>query len=95
MECKVSMAERELTEQLEPKKQLFERLNGIIEDADKKRHSHHNNDNAKQGWARIEISAINAYGSILKDAEIEQLKTRFAAMEQTLQELKEARTCKA
>ncbi len=39
--------------------------------AHKKIHVAGNSDKAKQGWARVLVSAVSTYGSLLKDEELE------------------------
>jgi hypothetical protein len=56
-------------------------LDRVIAVADKKLYVRGNSDKIKQGWARILVSAIAAYGSILKDSELETLEDRIARLE--------------
>ena len=50
---------------------LFRVLDGVLGMAHKKIHVAGNSDKAKQGWARVLVSAVSAYGSLLKDEELE------------------------
>lgn len=72
------------------RKRLFSVLDGIISFADEKRILKGNSDRTKQNWSRIAVSAIQAYGSLLRDSDLEQLNTRLEALEQK-QELEEYR----
>jgi hypothetical protein len=55
---------------------LFRVLDGVLSLSHKKIHSEGNSDKAKQGWARVLVSAVSAYGPLLKDEELE-LRRRF------------------
>lgn len=50
---------------------LFRVLDGVLSMAHKKIHAAGNSDRAKQGWARVLVSAVSTYGSLLKDEELE------------------------
>jgi len=50
---------------------LFRVLDGVLSLSHKKIHSEGNSDKAKQGWARVLVSAVSAYGPLLKDEELE------------------------
>jgi hypothetical protein len=50
---------------------LFRVLDGVLSLSHRKIHSEGNSDKAKQGWARVLVSAVSAYGGILKDEELE------------------------
>jgi hypothetical protein len=50
---------------------LFRVLDGVLSLSHKKIHAEGNSDKAKQGWARVLVSAVSAYGGILKDEELE------------------------
>jgi hypothetical protein len=50
---------------------LFRVLDGVLSMAHKKIHVAGNSDKAKQGWARVLVSAVSTYGSLLKDEELE------------------------
>ena len=60
---------------------LFRVLDGVLSLSHKKIHSEGNSDKAKQGWARVLVSAVSAYGSILKD---EELELRVIVLEEKL-----------
>ena len=60
---------------------LFRVLDGVLGIAHKKIHSEGNSDKAKQGWARVLVSAVSAYGGLLKD---EELELRVIALEEKL-----------
>jgi len=60
---------------------LFRVLDGVLSMAHKKIHVAGNSDKAKQGWARVLVSAVSAYGSLLKD---EELELRVIALEEKL-----------
>ena len=49
--------------------------------AHKKIHAGGNSDRAKLGWARVLVSAVSAYGVLLKD---EELELRVIALEEKL-----------
>lgn len=49
--------------------------------AHKKIHVAGNSDKAKQSWARVLVSAVSAYGGLLKD---EELEFRVIALEEKL-----------
>jgi hypothetical protein len=50
---------------------LFRVLDGVLSLSHKKIHSEGNSDKAKQGWARVLVSDVSAYGGLLKDEELE------------------------
>ena len=50
---------------------LFRVLDGVLSLSHKKIHGAGNSDRAKQGWARVLVSAVSTYGSLLKDEELE------------------------
>ena len=60
---------------------LFRVLDGVLSTAHKKIHNGGNSDRAKQGWARVLVSAVSTYGSLLKD---EELELRVIALEDKL-----------
>jgi len=60
---------------------LFRVLDGVLSLAHKKIHAGGNSDRAKQGWARVLVSAVSTYGSLLKD---EELELRVIALEEKL-----------
>lgn len=61
---------------------LFKYLDRVIELSDKKIHLNGNADRLKQGWARVLVQAIGAYGSLLKDVELEDLELRIKLLEE-------------
>jgi len=62
---------------------LFRVLDGVLSIAHKKIHASGNSDRAKQGWARVLVSAVSTYGSLLKD---EELELRVIALEEKLKD---------
>jgi hypothetical protein len=50
---------------------LFCVLDGVLSLSHKKIHAEGNSDKAKQGWARVLVSTVSAYGGLLKDEELE------------------------
>jgi hypothetical protein len=61
---------------------LFRVLDGVLSLAHRKIHTPRgNSDRAKQGWARVIVSAVSTYGSLLKD---EELELRVIALEEKL-----------
>jgi hypothetical protein len=50
---------------------LFRVLDGVLSLSHKKIHAEGNSDKAKQGWARVLVSTVSAYGGLLKDEELE------------------------
>jgi hypothetical protein len=50
---------------------LFRVLDGVLGVSHNKIHNSGNSDQAKQGWARVLVSAVSAYGPLLKDEELE------------------------
>jgi len=72
----------------ETRKDLFLCLEFIIGVSNKKIKTPRVKDKSKQGWARIMVSAISAYGSLLKDHELESLEQRVSLLEnQRLEEV--------
>ncbi len=60
---------------------LFRVLDGVLSLSHKKIHGAGNSDRAKQGWARVLVSAVSTYGGLLKD---EDLEFRVIALEEQL-----------
>jgi hypothetical protein len=60
---------------------LFRVLDGVLGISHNKIHNSGNSDQAKQGWARVLVSAVSAYGPLLKD---EELELRVIALEEQL-----------
>ena len=60
---------------------LFRVLDGVLSLSHKKIHVAGNSDKAKQGWARVLVSAVSTYGSLLND---EELELRVIALEEKL-----------
>jgi hypothetical protein len=50
---------------------LFRVLDGVLSLSHRKIHSEGNSDRVKQGWVRVLVLAVSAYGGILKDEELE------------------------
>jgi hypothetical protein len=50
---------------------LFRVLDGVLSLSHQKIHNSGNSDRAKQGWARVLVSTVSAYGPLLKDEELE------------------------
>jgi integrase len=49
--------------------ELLRLLDGVLSIAHKKIHAGGNSDRAKQGWARVLVSAVSTYGGLLKDSD--------------------------
>jgi hypothetical protein len=62
---------------------LFRVLDGVLSLSHRKIHSEGNSDHAKQGWARVLVSAVSTYGGLLKD---EELEFRVIALEERLKD---------
>jgi hypothetical protein len=60
---------------------LFRVLDGVLSLSHTKIHNGGNSDRAKQGWARVLVSAVSTYGCLLKD---EELELRVIALEEKL-----------
>ena len=60
---------------------LFRVLDGVLSISHRKIHNGCNSDKAKQGWARVLVSAVSTYGGLLKDDELE---LRVIALEEKL-----------
>jgi hypothetical protein len=60
---------------------LFRVLDGVLSLSHRKIHNGGNSDRAKQGWARVLVSAVSTYGNLLKD---EELELRVIALEEKL-----------
>jgi hypothetical protein len=50
---------------------LFRVFDGVLSLSHTKIHNGSNSDRAKQGWARVLVSAVSVYGPLLKDEELE------------------------
>ena len=62
---------------------LFRVLDGVLSIAHNKIHCSGNSDRAKQGWARVLVSAVSTYGGLLTD---EELELRVIALEEKLKD---------
>lgn len=60
---------------------LFWVLDGVLSLSHQKIHNSGNSDRAKQSWARVLVSAVSAYGPLLKD---EELELRVLTLEEKL-----------
>jgi Mor family transcriptional regulator len=72
---------------LEPKKQrskLFSSLSGVIDVSETKFKMDKASNSDRQKWAKVIVSAIQVYGKILNDSEIEEVKTRLEVLELTV-----------
>jgi len=54
------------------RQKLFHHLNTVLTLSEKKIGNKNNQDGIKQSWARIQISAVSAYGRLLDTEELEQ-----------------------
>ena len=73
------------TSNLEPgerRNSLFAYLGYAIRLSHEKMSSKGNSDNAKQAWGRLMVSAIGTYGSLIKDAELEDIEERLGLLEE-------------
>ena len=50
---------------------MFRVLDSVLSLFHQKIHAGGNSDRAEQGWARVLVSAVSAYGPLLKDEELE------------------------
>jgi hypothetical protein len=64
------------------RKSLKDVLKDILGFAEQKRKLKNNSDKNKQSWSRIAISAISAYGDLLKADELEDIETRLTKLEE-------------
>ncbi len=62
---------------------LFRVLDGVLSLSHRKIHAEGNSDRAKQGWARVLVSAVSTYSDLLKD---EELELRVIALEERLKD---------
>jgi len=56
---------------VERRNSLFAYLGHVIKLSHEKMSSKGNSDSAKQAWGRLMVSAIGTYGSLIKDAALE------------------------
>ncbi len=63
---------------------LFRVSDGVLRLSHQKIHTGGNSDRAKQGWARVLVSAVSAYGPLLKD---EELELRVLTLEKQLKNI--------
>ena len=68
------------------RERLFLTLDDILSLAEQKRKIPNATDKLKQAWCRIAISAVEAYGSLLKDCELEEIEERLDVLEQSRKE---------
>ncbi len=75
---------------LEPKKQrdkLFRCLSGVIDVSKTKFDMEKASNSDRQKWAKVIVAAVQAYGKILNDADIEQVKQRHEVLEKTVSKI--------
>jgi hypothetical protein len=60
---------------------LFRVLDSVLSLSHQKIQTGGNSDRAKQGWARVLVSAVSTYGGLLKD---EEMELRVIALEEQL-----------
>jgi hypothetical protein len=65
----------------ERRNSLFAYLGHAIRLSHEKMSSRGNSDTAKQSWGRLMVSAISVYGSLIKDAELEDIEERLSVLE--------------
>lgn len=64
---------------------LFNKLDDVIAISHKKVTAERgSSDNSKQAWSRVLIQAISAYGNILRDSELDDLKADIEAIKEEL-----------
>jgi hypothetical protein len=63
------------------RKSLCDVLDNIIAFSEEKRKLKNSADKNKQSWSRIAISAISAYGDLLKASELENIEERLEKLE--------------
>ena len=66
----------------ERRNSLFAYLGHAIRLSHEKMGSKGNSDSAKQAWGRLMVAAIGTYGSLIKDAELEDIEERLLKIEQ-------------
>lgn len=66
----------------ERRNSLFAYLGHCIRLSHEKMSSKGNSDSAKQGWGRLMVAAIGTYGSLIKDAELEDIEKRLVLLEE-------------
>lgn len=66
----------------ERRNSLFAYLGHAIRLSHEKMSAKGNSDNAKQAWGRLMVSAIGTYGSLIKDAELEDIEERLGLLEE-------------
>src|SRR5665647_1797679 len=66
----------------ERRNSLFAYLGHAIRLSNEKMSSKGNSDSAKQSWGRLMVSAIGTYGSLIKDAELEDIEERLTLIEE-------------
>lgn len=64
------------------RKRLFKVLSSIISFSEEKIALKGNSDKAKQSWSRICISAVQAYGGLLKSADNKEINRRLDNLEE-------------
>jgi hypothetical protein len=77
----------------ERRNSLFAYLGHAIRLSHEKMSSKGNSDSAKQAWGRLMVAAIGTYGSLVKDAELEDMEERLVLLEESKEkeELKKGR----
>jgi hypothetical protein len=66
----------------ERRNSLFAYLGHAIRLSNEKMCSKGNSDSAKQSWGRLMVSAISAYGGLIKDAEMDDVESRLTKLEE-------------
>ena len=67
---------------VERRNSLFAYLGHAIRLSHEKMSSKGNSDSAKQAWGRLMVAAIGTYGSLIKDAELEDIEERLVLLEE-------------
>jgi hypothetical protein len=77
----------------ERRNSLFAYLGHAIRLSHEKMSSKGNSDSAKQAWGRLMVAAIGTYGSLVKDAELEDIEAHLVLLEESREkeELKKGR----
>jgi hypothetical protein len=67
----------------ERRNSLFAYLGHAIRLSHEKMSSRGNSDSQKQAWGRLMVAAIGTYGSLIKDAELEDIEARLVLLEES------------
>ncbi len=77
---------------VQARKKIFQHLDDVLDTSKEKFSRVKASNAARQKWARIIVAACSAYGSLLRDLELEEIELRLAKLEKRQEETERLRS---